>query len=352
MKSVVKIDLKNLRHNLNYLKSKTNKKIICVVKSDGYGHGIVKIAKVCQENGAYSFAVCEVLDGVKLRRNGIDGLILIMGRTCEKNFYLLHEYNLSQSCFSYEYALSLQKYFSKINETVNVHLKIDSGMHRFGYNVNSDEIYKIIETKKMKNLAITGLYTHFSCADDANCNYTLKQYNDFLKAVNLFDTSGILLHASNSSAFFNFPNLNENAVRLGLALYGFGDNNLKPLIKFTTKIEHIFNVHKGDYIGYGGLYKVKENGKIAVIPIGYYNGFNPPSEKFCVDVNDEKFPIVGKTCMNHAFIDIKNADVKIGDEVTVLNCAEDIKLLAELQNMSVYNLLCDINRLNVKKYIN
>ncbi len=350
MKSIVKIDLKNLRHNLNYLKSKTDKKIICVVKSDGYGHGMVKIAKVCKEYGAFGFAVCEVYDGVKLRRNGVDGLILVMGRTYEKDFYLLREYNLCQSCFSYEYALSLQKYFSKINEKVNVHLKVDSGMRRFGYSVDSDEIYKIIETKNMKNLAVTGLYTHFSCADDVNCDYTLKQYNDFLAAVNLFDTSKILLHASNSSAFFNFPDLNENAVRLGLALYGFGDNNLRPLIKFTTKIEHILNVSEGDLVGYGGLYKAKVNGKIAVIPIGYYNGFNPPSEKFCVRVNGQSFKVVGRVCMNHSFVDVTGGTVNEGDEVTALETANDYEELSKAQNQSIYNLLCNIGRLNAKKY--
>lgn len=352
MKSLVQIDLKNLRHNFNYLKSKTNKKIICVVKSDAYGHGMLKVANVCKELGAFGFAVCEVSDGVKLRRGGVSSLILVTGRTSEKDFPLLNKYNLCQSCFSYEYALNLQSFFSKIDKKVNVHLKIDTGMRRFGYSVKSNEIYKIMETKDMKNIAITGLYTHFSRADEVNCTYTLRQYNDFLTVVNLFDKSKILLHTSNSSAFINFPNLNENAVRLGIALYGFGDNNLKPLVKFTTKIEHFLNVYKGDSVGYGSIYTATENGKIAIIPIGYFNGFNPPSEKFYVRINGAKFPIVGKVCMNHSFVDMKNAAVKIGDEVTVLDDVNDIKLLSEVQNKSVYNLLCDINRLNAKKYIN
>lgn len=387
------VNLEKAKRNFEIIKSATPKKIICVVKSDAYGHGAEKLSLLYQNSGAHAFAVCDLQEAISLRNYGVKKDILVAGYTSPSDVKEIAKYRLTQSLISYDFAKTINRECERLGIRINAHIKIDTGMHRFG--IPFTEADKIAEVFNMKNLAVTGFYTHFARADEeyktplvetpsadflktAASDHTLKQYNAFLKAVKPY--KGVFTHTSNSSALANYPTLNEDGVRVGLSLYGFGNlPGLTPIMEYRTKIVHIERVKKGDEIGYGGTYVCPKDGIIAVIPIGYANGFCPSAEYggYSVRVNGRPAKVVGRVCMNHTFVDLteiektifksanpseaanpsntlKNAEetkIEVGDTVTIAESQTDFLNLAKSQNFSVYRTLTSLGNGNDKVYL-
>lgn len=388
------VNLEKAKRNFEIIKSATPKKIICVVKSDAYGHGAEKLSLLYQNLGAHAFAVCDLQEAISLRNYGVKKDILVAGYTSPSDVKEIAKYRLTQSLISYDFAKAINRECERLGIRINAHIKIDTGMHRFG--IPFAEADKIAEVFNMKNLAVTGFYTHFARADEMpktplaatpledftktaayTADYTLKQYNAFLKAVKPY--KGVFTHTSNSSALANYPALNEDGVRVGLSLYGFGNlQGLTPILEYHTKIVHIESVKAGDEIGYGGTYVCPKDGVIAVIPIGYANGFCPSAEDggYSVRVKGRHAKVVGRVCMNHTFIDfteiekttfksvnssemanpsntLKNAEevkIEVGDIVTIVESQTDFLNLAKSQNFSVYRTLIALGNGNDKVY--
>ncbi len=362
----ITVNLESAKQNFGIIKSSTPKKIICVVKSDAYGHGAEKLSCLYQSLGAHAFAVCDLEEAVTLRNCGIIKEILVAGYTPPSNIKEIAKYRLTQSLISYDYAKAIKRECERLGIRINVHIKIDTGMHRFG--IPFAKANEIAEVFNMKNLSVTGIYTHFARADEApgnnikdfsqtadfpNCP-TLKQYRAFLQATKPY--KGVFTHTSNSQALVNYPTLNEDAVRVGLMLYGFGNvKGLVPVMEYRTEIVHIERVKAGDEIGYGGTYVCKNDGKIGVIPIGYANGFCPMAEYggYSVRIKNRPAKVVGRVCMNHTFIDLSETatDVEVGDTVTVAESQSDFLNLAKSHNFSVYRTLTALGNGNGKEYL-
>lgn len=355
METFINIDLKKARDNFNYIKSYTNKKIICVVKSNAYGHGVKILSKLYQNLCAYAFAVANIEEGIFLRKNGIVKDIIILGFTPLKKVDLLAKYNLTQSLISYEYAKSLNDIANRYSLLVNAHIAVNTGMNRFGYQSQQEYFCKIVDTLNFKNLSITGLYTHFSSADDKNNTVNLLQterFNQIVKSVKKYNDK-LIFHASATSALFDKFPLLENACRIGIGLYGFGDNNLKPLLSLKTSLIHIAKVSKGDLVGYGGSYVFKTDGYIGIIPVGYSDGFLA-NNNYSVKINNFKYPVIGKICMNHTLIDLtpnKNSLYlpSVGDSVTVVS-EYDFGDYLKSTDQTPYLALCNLGNLNKKVY--
>lgn len=363
------INLKNAEDNFNLIKFKTKKKIICVVKSDAYGHGAEKLSVLYQNLGTHAFMVCNLEEAIALRNFGIKKDILVAGYTPPNYAKDLANYRLTQSIIDYAYAKNLNDQCGKLGIRLNAHIKIDTGMHRFGIPYYDKE--KTAQIFDMKCLSIKGAYTHYAKADEAteaddrlnsNLNktdFTVTQYGNFLRAVKPY--GGLFLHTSNSAAFVNYSHIKEDGVRLGLLLYGFIPNGkyrvksykdfqgLKPVMELQTRLDRIERVQKGDSIGYGGAYVCPSNGFIGIMPIGYANGFCPTGD-FSVKIKNNFYKVVGRVCMNHSFIDLKNSCLKVGDTVTVARSQSDFLKLSS-QNFSVYRTLTTIGGCNKKYYV-
>ena len=309
-RSWVEVDLDALSYNLNKLLALLHREtsLMAVVKADGYGHGLVAVAKQCQKLGVKAYAVATIDEGIKLRKVGIHGEILILGYTHPIRARELSKYHLIQSIVDYNHA----KMLSRCNCTIDVHIKIDSGMHRLGFAV--DDYQKIIKLYKYKNIKIKGYFTHL-CVSDSNKKadilYTKNQINQFYQLISRLKQDHYYIgkiHIQSSYGLINYPKIKCDYVRIGIFMYGVKSSindylkqelDLKPVLSIKSRIAMIHNLSKGESLGYGLTYQAKYDSVITTIPIGYGDGIpRQISTRGHVLIKGIKCPIIGRICMD------------------------------------------------------
>ena len=355
MKRVV-INKSDLKNNIDVIKKyaetnlpddKGNKvKIIAVVKANGYGLGIVEYTKFLIDNGLDFFAVSSIEEALKLRQAGIKEKILMLSSTSiEEDIKTLVQNNIIITIGSKEAIVAAEKVGEELNTKIKAHLKIDTGFGRYGFVYNDRD--KMIEAlKTIKNIIIEGTFTHFSIAFLNRDNYTKIQFKRFIDCIEVLKMNEIetgMLHVCNSSAFVKFPSMHLNAVRVGSAFLGrlsFPTNlGLKKIGYFKANVAEIKTLPKGFYVGYGNVYKTKKETKVAVIPVGYMDGFNVENGRdmfrtidkiryivrdikdafkdnnIYVNINNQKCKVLGILGTYHMTVDITGKNVNINDEV-------------------------------------
>ena len=351
MKSLV-INKSDLKHNINVIRNTAKRngkddngnklKIIAVVKGNGYGLDIIKYTKFLIDSGFDFFAVSTVEEALQLRNAGIKEDILMLSSTSiEKEVRMLIENNITLTIGSELSVNVVEKVSRELNKIVRVHIKIDTGFGRHGFEYNKlNELVEVLS--KLQNMKIEGAFSHFSLAFSEKQKYTKLQFDRFIQVIECLKTNNIetgMLHICNSSAFFKYPNMHLNAVRIGSAFLGrilikniYG---LKQISTLKSRVSEIKEISKNKFIGYSNGYKTKKDTKIAVVPIGYADGFNVKSKpdlfriidklrymyndiklkNLFISINDKNYKILGKVGMYHIIVDITNSDIKIGDEV-------------------------------------
>lgn len=306
----IEINRAALRHNAAFLRSKLPEecRLMPAVKADAYGHGAVLIAKELNRIGVDSFCAACVSEGVRLRKKGVKGEILILGYTHPDEFFLLYRYHLTQTVIDYAYGVQLNEFGKRLH----VHIGIDTGMHRLGE--RSENIDLICKFYDMKNLKIDGLFTHL-CADDSfgrkEQEYTNLQAEEFYKVVRELKQRGYScpkLHLQSSYSVLNYPELAEDYARTGIALYGVLSTGkdteewkeLKPVLSLKARIATVKDLYAGESAGYGLQFTAGYNMKIAVITIGYGDGYPRSLSKGvgAVLIKGCKAPIIGRICMD------------------------------------------------------
>ena len=353
MKSVV-ISKEDLRYNIEKIKEYANinlpddsgnkVKIIAVVKTNGYGLGIVEYTKFLIDNGIDFFAVSTIEEALKLREAGIkEKLLMLSSTSVEEDLRKLIENNVIITIGSKESAELADKIGKKLGRKVKAHIKVDTGFGRYGFVYNNrEEMIQIL--KSLKNIKIEGTFTHFSNAyyDD---KYTKLQFNRFLDCIEVLKMNDIetgMLHACNTSAFIKFPNMHLNAVRVGSGFTGkisFENSmGLRKIGYLKANVAEIRDLPKDFNVGYSNVYTTNKNTKVAIIPCGYADGFNVETGKdmfrlidkiryfvgefkkifrkqqLFVNINGQKCPILGRVGTYHVTVDITGKDVKINDE--------------------------------------
>lgn len=328
----IEVNIKNLRHNVEVLKKDMQPgcELMAVVKAQAYGHGAVLTALHLNKMGVLAFAVATVDEGIALRKGGIYGEILILGYTEVGRASELKEYDLMQALISFEYAEMLNNQ----NIAVKVHIKIDTGMHRLG--IASGELSAVRKIFFMKNLKVCGMFTHLCCSDSRHpddITFTKGQIDSFYGMTDALRNSGIILpkvHIQSSYGLLNYPYLVCDYVRVGIALYGVLSSpdddtvlkpDLRPVLSLKSRVVLIREVASGESVGYGRSFVARRDTRIAVLPIGYGDGFprNLSKEKGSVLINQYVVPVVGRICMDQLAVDITDTEgVSVGNIATLL----------------------------------
>lgn len=366
---VAEINLDNIANNVNEVKKRVGDdvKILAVVKADAYGHGAVEVSKVALYSGASWLGVATCDEGVQLRNHSIFVPVLLLGYTPVARVDEVILNGLTQTIFSLEMAKDFSESAVKLNKTVDVHIKIDTGMGRIGFLPCEKSIDTIYQISKLPNINITGIYTHFATADEKDKTFTKEQFKKFsYMAENVEKKLGkkIIKHAANSGAILDMPEIKLDMVREGIILYGLYPSNevqrnlnILPCMSIKTNVSYVKEVDEGVSIGYGRTFFTKRKSVIATIPVGYADGYSRLlSNKAKVIINGKTANVVGNICMDQFMADVTDiGNVKAGDEVILMgkdgeSCitADDI---ANIEGTISYEVLCNVGKRVPRVYI-
>ncbi len=355
------IDTDALIHNFNIIKQTAKTPICAVVKANAYGHGVDIVAPILQKAGADFFAVSNIEEAVELRELGITKPILILGYTPCEFTKELSRYDISQCVYSLEYANELSKEALKYNLQIKIHLKLDTGMSRIGFDCRDDNLCGINDTISAAHLdgfIIEGVFTHFAVADRnerQEDGFTAEQYNRFCKAVDILKSNGIdpeYKHCCNSAALCLDSDKHIDMCRAGIILYGLTPSSdlelpqdFKPVMSFKSVVSQVKNIRCGDTVSYGRTFKAQKDMTIATISAGYADGYyRLLSNKAQVLINGKHANIIGCVCMDQFCVDVTDIpDVKRGDEVLLFGRNLPVEELAKTIGTINYELVCGVS---------
>lgn len=353
------IDISALIHNYKVIKNSAKDcQLISVVKADAYGHGTNIVIPALKAAGADFFAVSNIDEATELRNMGIDSPILILGYTPPSAAKELAENNIIQTVYDKDYAIELSKYAIKEKVTVSVHIKLDTGMGRLGFNCRTDDlcgIKEISEILSLKSLSFEGIFTHFSVAD-TDKEFTDHQYALFNKAVDIVKENCKtinLVHCCNSAGLLSHKDKHSNACRPGIILYGLSpDKSMKfseeliPAMTLKSVVSMVKEVDSDTFVSYGRTFKSDKKVRLATVSVGYADGYpRALSGKGKVLIGGKEATIVGRVCMDQLIVNIDGIDnVKIGDEVILFGKELPVDEIAELCNTINYEIICGISK--------
>lgn len=365
------INLDNVEHNFREIKriTKPDVKICAIVKADGYGHGAIETAKMFLSCGAYYLAVAFLDEAIELREKGIRAPILILGFTPEHQFDKIVKYDITQTVYNYKSCEYLSEIAKKLGRKVKVHIKVDTGMSRIGFDADDFSIAEITKIFDLDGLEIEGIFTHFAKADEKDKSFTELQFQKFTSIINSLEKHGFnipLKHAANSAAIIDLPYTHLDMIRPGIILYGLYPSDevnkskieLKPALSLKTMVSHVKTLPKGRFISYGGIYETKRTSLIATLPIGYADGYSRLlSSKAQVLINGQRAPAVGRICMDQCMVDVTDisGDINPGDEAILIgNMGNEAIIADELAKMMGtinYEVICGISQCIPRIYI-
>ena len=352
--TILEVNLRALVDNLNYYRSfmKPETKLVCMVKANAYGAGAVEVAKTLQDHRVNYLAVAVADEGVTLRKNGITSNIMIMNPEMTA-FKTMFDYDLEPEVYSFRLLDALVKAAQREGITnYPVHIKLDTGMHRLGFNPVKD-IDELIERLKNQNAIIPrSVFSHFvgSDSDDFD-SFSEMQFNLFDEASRKLQAAfphKILRHICNSAGIEHFPERQLDMCRLGLGLYGIDsrDNHiLNNVSTLKTTILQLRDVPKEETVGYSRKGHLSRDSRIAAIPIGYADGLNRHLGRgncYCL-VNGQKAPYVGNICMDVAMIDVTGIPCKEGDTVEIFGNDLPVTVLSEVLDTIPYEVLTSVS---------
>jgi len=361
----LEIDLAALEFNFRQVKRQIAKgvKVLCVVKADAYGHGIVDVSKKLSRLHVDYLGVASIDEAIILRKAGIKLPILILEHSLAQFAKYIVDYNLTQCVSTLELAKSISDYARKKKKTALVHIKIDTGMGRLGI-WHKQAVNFVKNITRLDSLKIEGIYTHFPCADidRAFTNHQIKDFSSLISELKKNNIRISLCHAANSIGVIDYKDCHLNLVRPGLMLYGIYPKaslrskiKLKPVLSFKTKIIYLKRIPAGRSISYGRTHITAKPTTIATLPVGYSDGYlRSLSNKADVLVKGVRCKVVGRVCMDQTMVDLSNLKrIKIGDTVVLVGRqGKDRITLEELAGLAgtiSYELACLIGKNTVAR---
>lgn len=365
----VEIDLAALRHNFREIQRTAGADcdVLAVVKADAYGHGVSHIAPALADAGAALFGVALIEEGVELRRLGITRPIVILGGVFPGQEADVLEHRLTPVLYDLSSAQRLSSAASAAGQTIDYHLKVDTGMSRLGFRVELlDQVLPVL--KNLPGLNMYGFMSHLAVADEPERTLTGLQHEVFCSVLAKVKACGFLpryQHIANSAGIFGHKLAGCNLVRPGISLYGgltggpyAGTFTQQPVMRFTSQVAQLKDIPSGEGVSYGHRFVTSRHSRIAAVPVGYADGYNRLLTN-CGEVliHGQRVPVAGTVCMDWILVDTTNLpDVQVGDQVTLLGRDGDDIITAEEWADKIgsitYEVFCNISKRVPRVFIN
>lgn len=368
----VTVDLDAIVSNMHHMKANLAEqtKMMGVIKTDGYGHGAVPIARQLEKlDFVFGYAVATPEEAQLLRRAGMKKPILILGYTFPYGYEKLVEEQIRPAVFRYDALQQLGETAEKLGKSLPIHIKVDTGMNRIGIRPDEAGLAFVKKALETPGIVVEGIFTHFARADEADktaANQQLDKFKNFCEEIR--EKLGVRIpiqHCSNSAGIVEMKDANMDMVRAGITLYGLWPSDevrqdiveLTPALSWYTHISYIKTVEPGNAVSYGGTFTVEKPMRIATIPVGYGDGYpRGLSGKGYVLLNGKKAPILGRVCMDQFMVDVTEIpEAEEGELVTLLGWDGEehlsMETLGELSGRFNYELACDIGKRMPRVYL-
>lgn len=328
------IDLDALRYNMEsmYQNLKPGTKMAAVIKADAYGHGALEVSGAIEDLPyLWGYAVATMDEALALLEAGRKKPVLILGISFADQYEDIVAYDIRPAVCEFAAAHALSDIAVKQKKTCHIHIKIDTGMSRIGFQVTEENADLIAQISKLPNICIEGIFTHFAQADELDKTPALNQLALFREMIAMTEARGVKIpihHCSNSAGIVEIGEANMDMVRAGITLYGLWPSDevstdiidLRPVMSLHSHISYLKTLEPGRKISYGGTYVTPSQRRIATIPVGYADGYcRGLSGKGYVLIHGKKAPVCGRVCMDQFMVDVTDIpEAKEGDEVTLL----------------------------------
>lgn len=359
------IDLGAIRDNMLHMKENIARdtKILAVIKTDGYGHGSVPIAKMLEKmDFIFGYAAATYEEAHVLREAGIKKPILILGYTFPYCYENLAREEIRPAIYREDMTEQLAEAAKRAGKKIKVHIKVDTGMGRIGITPDEDGLKFVKCVMEHPELEVEGIFTHFAKSDEADktsANHQLELFKNFIDRVQTELGLEIpVKHCSNSAAILEMPQANMDMVRAGITTYGLYPSDevkkdivpLRAAMSFYSHIVYCKTIHPGQSVSYGGLFTATKDTRVATIPVGYGDGYpRSLSGKGYVLIHGKKAQILGRVCMDQFMVDISGIpEAAEGDKVTLLGSDGSEQITAEelgaLSGRFNYEFVCDLGK--------
>ncbi len=323
----LEIDLSAIKNNIRQISSMTQTEVMAVIKANGYGHGVLKVAKAAAEAGASWCGVARMEEALNLRAAGLTSEVMVLGYTPPVLIPEAIENEIHVAIYDVEMAKAYAAEAKRTNGKLQAHLKVETGMGRLG--MVPDKVPGFLaDTQKNDQIEINGIFTHFARADEPGVGATERQlavFNILLRKLEEASLRPAMVHAANSAAVMNFPQAYFDLVRPGIAIYGLNPSpetrlpeGFHPALTWKARLTSVRTFPPGHGISYGSTYVTSKDERIGVIPVGYGDGFRRLSgqEVLC---RGQRVNVVGRVCMDQCMLQLDSVpDVSVGDEVVLL----------------------------------
>lgn len=357
------VSLCAIGHNIAEVKKRLapGVKLLAVIKADAYGHGAMRVGKYLEPEADY-FAVATIEEAIELREGGISLPILILGYTSPSQYPEVVAYDITQTIDSLETAQKLDQEARRQKRCAKVHVAVDTGMTRIGFQVEETQADQIAVIWKLPHIELEGMFTHFSCADQQDKTYCMRQLQKFEHMKEMLEKRGIAIpisHVCNSAGIMEFRDYRFEMVRSGIVTYGLYPSedvqkenlNLWPALQWKAHVIHVKDVKPGLGVSYGATYVTeKPVTRIATVSVGYADGYpRALSSKGRVLIHGQYAPVLGRVCMDQMMVDVTDIpDVQVEDIVTLVgrdgNKRISIEEVADPAARFNYEMLCNISR--------
>lgn len=361
----VQIDLDAIWDNLRAVQEKAGTAVMAVVKADAYGHGAVQVARHLDNYCAF-FGVSSVAEAMELRQAGLRKPILILGHTPVEGFPQAVAMDIRIAIFKLSDAEALSAEAVRQGRTAHIHLAVDTGMSRIGFEATADSAKICAQIAALPGLHVEGLFSHFATADCADLSRAKAQAELFDAFYDMLRGEGVTVpirHLNNSAGLMNFSTQYE-MVRSGIVTYGLYPSDevdpgllpLKPALSWHSRISHIKLLPAGRQISYGGTYETTKPTKVATVTVGYADGyFRSLSGRFYVLIRGKRAPILGRVCMDQMMVDVTDIPgVSLSDRVTLVGTDGDetitVEQIAAMAGSFNYEFICSIGRRVPREY--
>lgn len=359
-----RIDLDAVLYNMEQMKNRIggDAQLIAVVKTDGYGHGAVPIARMLEDVPyVWGYAVACLEEAVQLKENGMKKPVLVLGCVFPDQYEEMIRYDIRPAVYTEEMAKAMAEEAARQGKDVFFHIKMDTGMGRIGFPVNEESADTIRRVSGFPNVQLEGMFTHFAKADETDKTYTYEQHRKFLWMKEQMEKRGVAIRyydCDNSAGIIDFPDMKHDLARAGISMYGMYPSEevdqdavrLKPALTLTSHVTFVKDVEPGTAISYGGTFVAEKKMKVATIPVGYGDGYpRSLSNKGFVLIHGKRAKILGRVCMDQFMADVTEIpETKFMDPVVLIGADGDeqitVEELADLSGRFNYEFVCCLGK--------